>query len=89
MTNMDKINQAIRSIESVKGRLRAMASKVSYVLGHDSALINDLVAEADSLEYYTDYLKAAIDADLQQQLKEAQTTVGGILHDLVGQSKQT
>jgi hypothetical protein len=80
---MDKIHQAIRSIESVKGRLRAMASKASYVLGHDSALMNDLTTEADSLEYYTDYLKAAIDADLKQQLKEAQATVGGILHDLL------
>jgi hypothetical protein len=89
MTNMDKMNQAIRSIECVKGRLRAMASKVSYVLGHDSALMNDLVSEADSLEYYIDSLKEAIDADLKQQLHEAQATVGGILHDLVGQSKQT
>jgi hypothetical protein len=34
-------------------------------------------------------LHETIDADLKQQLKEAQATVGGILHDLVGQSKQT
>lgn len=76
-------NTGIRGILSAAKDLRAIASKVAYVHGHDSRLVNDLEVCADNLEGYADMIQQAIDKDLKDGLQRAQATVGGILSDLL------
>lgn len=77
---------ALNALKGVAGRLASTTLKARYVLG-ESVLVADLDADLQIMLDSIQTLQEAIDADLQSQLKEAQGTVGGILHDLVEKSK--